>query len=115
MYGGPTSNAAENRNNSFYNMAMQKYQTLASCSHLKFISVHIPNGSSNDRTTNQVPQTSIFETVHEIIKMTGNQLVFEKKPNSYAGLNCEEFSYDISYEGGGCLKLISKNIKSYHR
>ena len=96
-------------------MAMQKHQIIAACPHLKFISMDVPLPIKKDEKSKPEPQLCTYETAHEIMKVLGNQVTFEDKPDSFIGKNCIQFSYDISYQGGGCLKLINKNIRSYHR
>uniref|UniRef100_A0ABD2WL15 Cytosolic endo-beta-N-acetylglucosaminidase n=1 Tax=Trichogramma kaykai TaxID=54128 RepID=A0ABD2WL15_9HYME len=111
----PKTHTVVERNNSFYNLAMQKHQTISACSHLKFISSHMPLPLKMNEKSDPIPQEWRFETAHEVIKTLGNKLTIEDKPESYAGLNCQQFSYDVSYEGGGCLKLMTKNTKSFYR
>jgi hypothetical protein len=96
-------------------MAMQKHQVIVTCSHLKFTSMNIlPPVQKNDKSKLEAQQCT-YETLHEVIKVLENQIIFEDKTNSFAGINCTQFTYDISYEGGGCIKILSKNIRSYHR
>lgn len=96
-------------------MAMQKHQVVAACSHLKFISMKISSPIMKNEKSAAEPQECTYETSHEIIKVLGSKMTFENKLDSFAGINCVQFTYDTSYEGGGCLKLLNRNIKSYHR
>ncbi|XP_011498269.1 PREDICTED: cytosolic endo-beta-N-acetylglucosaminidase [Ceratosolen solmsi marchali] len=115
-YKDPTTNNVIERNSSFYNMAMQKHQVILTCPHLKFISMNIlPPARRNDQSKKLETQKCTYETLHEKIKVLDNEIIFEDKADSFAGINCTQFTYDISYEGGGCIKLLSKNIRSYHR
>lgn len=111
----PETNATVLSNSSFYNMSMQKHQMIAACSHLKFISIKLLPDIKKDEKSKPEPQLCTYETSHEIVKVLGKSITFEDKPNSFAGINCTQFSYDLSYEGGGCLKIITRNIRSYHR
>lgn len=115
MYEDPDTHVTVPKNNSFYNMAMQKHQIIATCPHLKFISMTIPPPLVKDEKSKPEPQECTYETSHEIVKVLAKRVTFKDKPESFVGINCMEFSYDISYEGGGCLKLINKNVRSYHR
>ncbi|OXU26644.1 hypothetical protein TSAR_007883 [Trichomalopsis sarcophagae] len=111
----PETKATVLTNSSFYNMSMQRHQMIAVCPHLKFISIKLLPAVQKDDKSKPEPQLCTYETSHEIVKVLGKRITFDDKPNSYAGINCTQFSYDLSYEGGGCLKIITRNIRSYHR
>ncbi|XP_014211240.1 cytosolic endo-beta-N-acetylglucosaminidase [Copidosoma floridanum] len=114
-YQDPETHETIASNSSFYNMSMQKHQTVAACLHLMFTSTKISPPITNNDKTQPKPQECVFETEHEVVKTLGNRVTLEDKTDSYNGKNCIQFSYDLSYEGGGCLKLINNDIKSYHR
>lgn len=111
----PETHAVVEKNSSFYNMAMQKHQITAACSHLKFVYKRVLPPIVKDEKSNPEAQECIYDTAHERLRVLGNSIIIEDKVDSYKGINCEQFSYDLSYEGGGCLKLLNDNPKSYHR
>lgn len=115
QYRDPATQAVIEKNSSFYNMAMQKHQITAACAHSKFIFKRILPPIVKDEKSKPEPQECIYDTAHERLRVLGNSVKIEDKADSYAGLNCEQFSYDLSYEGGGCLKLLNNDSKSYHR
>lgn len=93
---------------------MQKPQISAMCPHLKFTVIRVrPSTGKDDKSTEL--EESVFESIEFVMKVIGKQVVFEEKPYLSAGLNRIEFCSDLSYHGGGCLKMITENLQSYHR
>lgn len=57
----------------------------------------------------------VYDSEHFTMKVFGSSVTLLKKSETAINLNLSEFNYDLSYEGGGCLKLVNNNVKSYHR
>lgn len=109
---------------SFYNLAMQKPQVSISAKHLKFIRKEIivrpaePVSEVSSKDSN-APRSKeqiefIYETAREIMKVVGSNITFQPKTNS-PGINYFEFYDASSYNGGGCLMMVTENPKVYHR
>ncbi|XP_054000563.1 uncharacterized protein LOC128888008 isoform X2 [Hylaeus anthracinus] len=100
---------------SFYNLAMQKPQISVPIPHLKFM--HVLRNSENEGDKSQcskMPIECIYETKKHAIRILKNIVNIEDK-SSISDINYFEFCDQFSYEGGGCLKLITNDPKLYHR
>lgn len=100
---------------------MQKPQLSVPTPHFQFtrtthraLSDDIKDDTDKD---NKLPERieHIYENKSNIIRIQGNVVNVENKL-SFLDVNCTyEFSDKFSYEGGGCLKLITNIRNSYHR
>ncbi|XP_012284248.1 uncharacterized protein LOC105701771 [Orussus abietinus] len=96
---------------SFYNLTMQRPQISLPALHLRFTETKTrPVQVSPTRTLTE----STHETARSIIKVLGTTVLVEPKPQSNHA-NYYEFCKDLSYYGGGCLKLITEDPEVYHR
>lgn len=110
----------------FYNLRIQQPQLSVPVPHLQFtrsIQRTLPedddgNNDKDDKKKDvkksQTRIEKIYENNKSIIRICGNVVKFENKsPTSY--INTFEFCDQFSYKGGGCLKLITRNHRLYHR
>ena len=102
---------------SFYNLGMQKPQISVPMPHLKFTLLpDIPEPKSKD-DRNECANTAteyIYETKKHVIRILGSAVSIESKL-PLTDVNCFEFCDRFSFEGGGCLKLITNDSRQYHR
>ncbi|KZC13919.1 Cytosolic endo-beta-N-acetylglucosaminidase [Dufourea novaeangliae] len=102
---------------SFYNLSLQKPQISVAVPHLRF--THFPNlpdpKKENDEKAHSKETTEyVYETKKNILRILGNVATIENK-SSMLDTNYLEFYDRLSYDGGGCLKLITNDPRSYHR
>ncbi|XP_078033690.1 cytosolic endo-beta-N-acetylglucosaminidase isoform X2 [Augochlora pura] len=102
----------------FYNLSIQKPQVSVCTPHLKFTHFpQLPVLKPNNIENNKKSETQIeyvYETRKNIVRILGNVANIEYKLPTL-DLNDLEFYNELSYEGGGCLKLITNNPRVYHR
>lgn len=117
-------------NKAFYNLRMQQLQLPLPVPHLQFtrstqrtltedVDEKHDNDESNksndtDGKKKDVRIERIYENKKNIIRVCGKVVQFENKL-SFVDVNTWEFCDRFSYNGGGCLKLITKNDMQYHR
>ncbi|XP_017887625.1 cytosolic endo-beta-N-acetylglucosaminidase [Ceratina calcarata] len=102
----------------FYNLSMQKPQISVPIPHLKFTyRPEIPEPKSED-DRNECPrkptQYYVYETRKNVIRILENVVALEDKM-PMLDVNYFDFCKDLSFEGGGCLKLITNDLNTYHR
>ncbi|EFN68758.1 Cytosolic endo-beta-N-acetylglucosaminidase [Camponotus floridanus] len=113
----------------FYNLRMQQLQLAVPAPHLQFTRSTqttledvkdddgVNNGQgdkNNDIKKLRTRIEHIYENKRNIIRVCDNVVNFEEKlpaPN----INTFEFCDQFSYNGGGCLKLITTDDRLYHR
>lgn len=102
---------------SFYNLSKQMPQISVPTPHLQFTYVpQLPEPKNeNDRNEcSKQPIQYIYETKRNVIRILENVInIQDKMP--ILDINCFEFCNQFSFEGGGCLKLITNDLRSYHR
>ncbi|KAL0122537.1 hypothetical protein PUN28_007324 [Cardiocondyla obscurior] len=118
----------------FYNLRIQQLQLQIPVPHLQFTQTtqrmltndaaddadeqHNDDKSSKndgaDCGKKKVQIERIYENKKSIIRVCGNVVKFENKELA-ENVNSFEFCDRFSYNGGGCLKLITKDPRSYHR
>lgn len=103
---------------------MQQLQLAIPVPHLQFTrstqriligDVEDKNNESNEtceKKENRIER--IFENRKNIIRVCGNLVKFEDKLSA-VDINTFEFCDQFSYNGGGCLKLITRDHRLYHR
>ncbi|KAK1118983.1 hypothetical protein K0M31_013753 [Melipona bicolor] len=102
---------------SFYNLSLQKPQISVPIPHLKFTYFSQPPEPKNGNDRNECakkPIQYVYETKKHIIRILDNVASIQDKI-PILDVNSFEFCNQFSYEGGGCLKLITKELNSYHR
>lgn len=72
------------------------------------------NNKNNDNKKKEIRIEHIYENKKNIIRVCGNIVQFENKLSAI-DVNTFEFCDQFSYNGGGCLKLITRDSKLYHR
>ncbi|XP_012217337.1 cytosolic endo-beta-N-acetylglucosaminidase isoform X1 [Linepithema humile] len=108
----------------FYNLRIQQPQLSVPVPHLQFtrsIERTLPEADNDNNDKDDKKEDvkkprieKIYENSKNIVRICGNIVNFENKlPNSY--INTFEFCDRFSYKGGGCLKLITRNHRLYHR
>lgn len=101
----------------FYNLSVQKPQISVPMPHLKFTHLpEIPEPKSKDDRNECAKTTTeyVYETRRSTIRIRGSVVNIENK-SPLADVNSFEFCNVFSFEGGGCLKLITNDPKLYHR
>lgn len=116
-------------NKAFYNLRMQQLQLAIPVPHLQFTRStqrtlteddekhnHDENNKSNDADCKKkdVRIERIYENEKNIMRVCGKVVKFENKLSDVDG-NTFEFCDRFSYNGGGCLKLITRDCRRYHR
>lgn len=117
-------------NKAFYNLQMQQLQLAIPVPHLQFTRStqrtltedvdekhdNDENNKSNDTDCEKknVRIERIYENKKNIIRVCGKVVKFENKLSA-VDVNIFEFCDRFSYNGGGCLKLITKDYRRYHR
>ncbi|XP_018400063.1 PREDICTED: cytosolic endo-beta-N-acetylglucosaminidase [Cyphomyrmex costatus] len=108
----------------FYNLRMQQLQLAIPVPYLQFTrstqriltgDVEVENNESNKtckKKENQIER--IYENKKNIIRVCGNLVKFEDKLSTI-DINTFEFCDQFSYNGGGCLKLVTRDHRLYHR
>lgn len=113
----------------FYNLRMQQLQLAIPVPFLQFThsrqqTLPAEDEKDNNNENNKSNDTDckkketrierIYENMKSIIRVCGKVVKFEKK---FSGIdfNTFEFCDRFSYNGGGCLKLITRNHRQYHR
>ncbi|KAK2581092.1 hypothetical protein KPH14_007916 [Odynerus spinipes] len=99
----------------FYNLSMQKLQISVPVPLLRILDCKEevkPVNSDND--TSKKETHYIYETEKAYVRVHGNVVNFEPK-SIISNENSFEFCTNYSYEGGGCLKLVTKTPRRYHR
>ncbi|XP_011052614.1 PREDICTED: cytosolic endo-beta-N-acetylglucosaminidase isoform X1 [Acromyrmex echinatior] len=108
----------------FYNLRMQQLQLAIPVPHLQFTrltqriltgNVEDENNENNEtceKKENRIER--IYENRKNIIRVCGNSVKFEDKLSA-VDINTFEFCDQFSYNGGGCLKLITRDHRLYHR
>jgi len=100
---------------------MQQLQLTIPVPHLQFtrstqrILTEDENNESNEtceKKENRIER--IYENRKNIIRVCGNLIKFEDKLSTI-DINTFEFCDQFSYNGGGCLKLITRDHRLYHR
>ncbi|XP_015609952.1 uncharacterized protein LOC107274903 [Cephus cinctus] len=91
--------------NGFYNLSKQKVQ----------LSVTVPNLLfTRKELISEKPLKKIYESAERILTINGRSITIEKTSTN-PKKNYFEFHNMCSYNGGGCLKLITVDPKVYHR
>ncbi|XP_016770643.1 cytosolic endo-beta-N-acetylglucosaminidase isoform X2 [Apis mellifera] len=102
---------------SFYNLSKQMPQISVPTPHLQFTYVPQLPEPKNENDRNECPKQPIqyiYETKKNVIRILENVVnIQDKMP--ILDINCFEFCNQFSFEGGGCLKLITNDLRSYHR
>ncbi|XP_024222580.2 cytosolic endo-beta-N-acetylglucosaminidase isoform X1 [Bombus impatiens] len=102
---------------SFYNLSLQNPQISVPIPHMKFTSSpQLPEPKSeNDRNEcSKGPIQYVYETRKNVIRVLENVVNIENKM-PMLHVNSFEFSSQFSFEGGGCIKLTTNDLTSYHR
>lgn len=112
----------------FYNLRMQQLQLAIPVPHLQFTrstqrilvkdddekhNNDESNGTDCEQKETQIER--IYENKRNIIRVCGNVVTFENKLSTDVDVNTFEFCDQFSYNGGGCLKLITRDHTLYHR
>ncbi|KOC65157.1 Cytosolic endo-beta-N-acetylglucosaminidase, partial [Habropoda laboriosa] len=101
----------------FYNLSIQKPQISVPVPHLKFTHIPQPAALGNVNSRNECTSNStqyIYETKKNIIQILGNVVsIHDKLP--MVDVNYFEFYNQTSFEGGGCLKIFTNDLRYYHR
>lgn len=77
----------------------------------------VNNGQGDKNNDTKKPRTRIehtYENRKNIIRVCNNVINFEEKL-PVSNINTFEFCNQFSYNGGGCLKLITTDDRLYHR
>lgn len=77
----------------------------------------VNNGQGDKDNDTKKPRTRIeriYENRKNIIRVCDNVVNFEEKLPAL-DVNTFEFCDQFSYNGGGCLKLITRDHRLYHR
>lgn len=114
----------------FYNLRMQQPQLAVPAPHLQFTrstqTTLIEDVKDDDRVNNGQGDKNndtkklrtrierIYENKKNIIRVCDNVVNFEEKLSA-PDINTFEFCDQFSYNGGGCLKLITTDDRLYHR
>ncbi|CAK9803833.1 Cytosolic endo-beta-N-acetylglucosaminidase [Anthophora plagiata] len=101
----------------FYNLSMQKPQISVPIPHLKFIHIPQPAASENVNSRDECTKNSleyIYETKKNVIRILKNTVNIQEK-TPIQDVNYFEFYNQASFEGGGCLKMFTNDLKYYHR
>ncbi|CAL1679436.1 unnamed protein product [Lasius platythorax] len=114
----------------FYNLRMQQPQLTVSAPHSQFTRStqttliedvenddEVNNGQGDKDNDTKKPRTRIeriYENRKNIIRVCDNVVNFEEKLPAL-DVNTFEFCDQFSYNGGGCLKLITRDHRLYHR
>ncbi|XP_011156216.1 cytosolic endo-beta-N-acetylglucosaminidase isoform X1 [Solenopsis invicta] len=120
-------------NKAFYNLRMQQLQLAIPVPHLQFTQSKLrilndvedknienekqssnEHNKSKDAKKKETRIERIYENKKSIIRVCDNIVQFEKKLSA-VDVNTFEFCNQFSYNGGGCLKLITKDHRLYHR
>jgi len=72
----------------------------------------VENEDNKDTEKKETRIEHIYENKKNIIRVCGNVVKFEDK---LLDINTFEFCDQFSYNGGGCLKLITRDHRLYHR
>nr|XP_050861167.1 cytosolic endo-beta-N-acetylglucosaminidase-like isoform X1 [Vespula vulgaris] len=103
----------------FYNLSMQKVQISVAVPLLKILGFAEEkpvddDDDDDDESSSKKEALYVYETEKSYVRVLGNVASFQPKslPTS---ANYFEFCNEYSYEGGGCLKLITGNPREYHR
>lgn len=64
--------------------------------------------------SNKLPAQLTYRTSRAIITINGNAAEITAKP-SMPMINYHEFVNDLSFNGGGCLRIITNHSQLYHR
>ncbi|KAI4487028.1 hypothetical protein M0802_012128 [Mischocyttarus mexicanus] len=103
----------ESNKKPFYNLSMQKMQISVPTPFLKIVafSEEVVEKNENDSKKKVL---YVYETEKSYVRVLGNVVNFQPK-SVVTNENYFEFCNEYSYEGGGCLKLITKTPRNYHR
>lgn len=72
------------------------------------------SNKNNDTKKKETRIERIYENKKNIIRVCGNIVQVENKLSA-VDVNTFEFCNQFSYNGGGCLKLITRDSRLYHR
>lgn len=132
--GGTSSEIRNGDMNPFYNLTRQKHQIISPSKNLKIIakSVHEDDNSVTGKDSSLVKEVDplkedkespkkekkkeyeyVYETGLEVMKVRGQKVTF--RPKFPAGLNYLEFQNDFAFDGGGCLRFITKDPSFHYR
>lgn len=107
------------RNTAFYNLRMQKPQLSVPVPHLRFtrstqrvLTEDVVEDNKDTATKTKIE--CIYENKCNVIRICNNVVSFENKFPA-PDVNTFEFCDRFSYKGGGCLKLITRDQRLYHR
>lgn len=108
----------------FYNLRMQQLQLAIPVPHLQFTRStqriftedieENENNDSDDANKKETRIERIYENERSIIRVCGKIVKIEDKLPA-VDVNTFEFCDQFSYNGGGCLKLITRDHRLYHR
>nr|XP_034193175.1 cytosolic endo-beta-N-acetylglucosaminidase-like isoform X1 [Osmia lignaria]XP_034193176.1 cytosolic endo-beta-N-acetylglucosaminidase-like isoform X1 [Osmia lignaria]XP_034193177.1 cytosolic endo-beta-N-acetylglucosaminidase-like isoform X1 [Osmia lignaria]XP_034193178.1 cytosolic endo-beta-N-acetylglucosaminidase-like isoform X1 [Osmia lignaria]XP_034193180.1 cytosolic endo-beta-N-acetylglucosaminidase-like isoform X1 [Osmia lignaria]XP_034193181.1 cytosolic endo-beta-N-acetylglucosaminid len=102
----------------FYNLSLQKPQISVPMPNLKFTLFPQPEEAKSEDDRNECARKKsveyIYETKNNIIRIFEKNVDIQTK-TPVPDINCFEFCNEFSFEGGGCLKLITNNSGLYHR
>ncbi|XP_017763389.1 PREDICTED: cytosolic endo-beta-N-acetylglucosaminidase [Eufriesea mexicana] len=102
---------------SFYNLSLQKPQISVPIPYLKFTYFPQPPEQKSENDRNECVKSAVqyvYETRKYVIRILENNVNIQNK-TPLLDVNYFEFCTQFSFEGGGCLKLITNDLKSYHR
>ena len=69
--------------------------------------------SSKENNAVKKEKEYVYETRLEVMKIKGQRVGF--RPKAVLGMNYLEFHNDFAFEGGGCLKFITKDPSLHYR
>ncbi|KAG7189443.1 hypothetical protein KM043_017144 [Ampulex compressa] len=98
----------------FFNLTLQKPQISVVTPHLEFTHMILPPTLVDKQKPSTEHEECIYETKQNIIRICKDVVNFEPK-TIVSNFNCFEYYDRFSYEGGGCLKLVTKDSTVYHR
>lgn len=85
--------------------------------YLQFTHFPQPDEPKSENDRNECPKKAtqyVYETKKNVIRILENIVNIQDKM-AIMDVNCFEFCNQLSFEGGGCLKLITNDLRSYHR
>ncbi|XP_014612927.1 PREDICTED: cytosolic endo-beta-N-acetylglucosaminidase isoform X3 [Polistes canadensis] len=105
----------ESNKKPFYNLSMQKVQISVPVPFLKIMAfTEEVQSVEKDENSTKKEILYVYETEKSFVRILGNNVNFQPK-SAITNANHFKFCNEYSYEGGGCLKLITTNPLNYHR
>lgn len=93
---------------------MQKVQISVPVPLLKILGFTEEKAVNDNESSSKKEVLYVYETEKSYVRVLGNVASFQPK-SIPTNVNYFEFCNEYSYEGGGCLKLMTKNPGEYHR